>query len=41
MLYSEKIETFERDHPGRTITVRGASFRYELSGPEGARTLVF
>ena len=40
MLYSEKLELFEKEHPCQFVTVDGASFRYILCGREGGKTLV-
>lgn len=40
MLYSEKLELFEKEHPCQFITVDGARFRYILCGREGGKTLV-
>ena len=34
MLFSEKLNDFEKKHPCRSITVDGARFRYVLSGEE-------
>ena len=40
MLYSEKLELFEKEHPCQFVTVDGARFRYILCGREGGKTLV-
>lgn len=40
MLFSEKLNDFEKKHPCRSITVDGARFRYVLSGEEHEKTLV-
>ena len=40
MLYSEKLELFEKEHPCQFVTVDGARFRYILCGGEGGKTLV-
>ena len=40
MLYSEKLELFEKEHPCQFITVDGARFRYVLCGREEGKTLV-
>ena len=40
MLYSEKLELFEKEHPCQFVTVDGARFRYTLCGREGGKTLV-
>lgn len=40
MLYSEKLELFEKEHPCQFVTVDGVRFRYILCGREGGKTLV-
>ena len=40
MLYSEKLELFEKEHLCQFVTVDGARFRYILCGREGGKTLV-
>ena len=40
MLYSEKLELFEKEHPCQFVTVDGARFRYILCGKEEGKTLV-
>ena len=40
MLYSEKLELFEKEHSCQFVTVDGARFRYILCGREGGKTLV-
>ena len=40
MLFSEKLNDFEKKPPCRSITVDGARFRYVLSGEEHEKTLV-